>query len=447
MACCDSIGTNVLPTKTQVRTLDIARNYDKRRFPWMVNGTFTGHAFSQQAAVTGDSPPPIVLLEFGVNGVSWVDVLLRRLRARWPRAILVYVDLTSLYSWRKSTGRPQDFAWNEAWEKAPTCTTQMQGWLQSTGTEFWSMRSELRRRGVNYGKATSVYYFGDKKHLKQAGHTMIGKGVADLVEEGIRAAKQQGRPSSAVDEVHQGRAAAMARQQHTNELCFLWYRSGLIDPRLRVRMLNGGADGVGSMPAGAAGASGRSFATRLTAASAAARDDDWRFDDFSREVKAREVKTGEEGKFAFLLDSARNATPFGRATATSALSLAFETRVNHSAVFAAFMLDCCIYGSARAALDGKPFGPTLHGSSPGFQHHVLHAQRLGTVEQTGHHRLTVRLVRASPTGAQRFRLGGLFVVPEPASGREYETEYVWTVPRYAKEGIHGTSDILNDLEA
>ena len=37
-------------------------------------------------------------------------------------------------------------------------------------------------------------------------------------------------------------------------------------------------------------------------------------------------------------------------------------------------LDCCIYGSARAALDGKPFGPLLHGSSPGFRHHVLHAQ-------------------------------------------------------------------------
>lgn len=435
---CHITTSNQCPSvETQVRTLDLARNYDKRRFPWMVNGTFTGYAFSQQAAVAGDSPPPIVLLEFGVNGVSWVDVLLRRLRARWPRAILVYVDLTSLYSWRKSAGWPQDFVWNEAWEKAPTCTTQMQGWLQSTGTEFWSMRSELRRRGVSYGKATGVYYFGDKKHLKQAGHTMIGKGVADLVEAGIRLAKQQGRSSSSVDEVHQGRAAAaaMARQQHTNELCFLWYRSGLIDPRLRVRMLNGGADGVGSTPAGVVGGGGRSFATRLTAASSAARDDDWRFDDFSRRARMRgELGTREEGKFAFLLDSARNATPLGRATATSALSLAFETRVNHSAVFAAFMLDCCIYGSARATLDGKPFGPTLHGSSPGFQHHVLHAQRLGSVEQAGHHRLTVRLVRASPTGAQRFRLGGLFVVPEPASGRDYETEYVWIVPRYAKEG-------------
>lgn len=135
-----------------MRTLDLARNYDKRRFPWMVNETFKGYAFSQSAPVAGESPPPIVLLEFGINGVSWVDVLLRRLRARCPRAILVYVDLTSLYSWRKSTGRPQEFVWNEAWEAAPTCTTQMQGWLQSTGTEFWSMRSELRRRGVSYSE-------------------------------------------------------------------------------------------------------------------------------------------------------------------------------------------------------------------------------------------------------------------------------------------------------
>lgn len=268
---------------------------------------------------------------------------------------------------------------------------------------------------------------------------MIGKGVADIVEAGIRAAKQQGRPSSAVDDVAPARGiAALTRQQHTNELCFLWYRSGLIDPRLKVRMLNGGADGVGSTLVGVGGhgaGGGRPIAARVTSASTIARDEDWRFDDFSRRARMRgEVGTREEGKFAFLLDSARNATPLGRATTSSALSLAFETRVNHTAVFAAFMLDCCIYGSARAALDGKPFGPTLHGSSPGFQHHVLHAQRLGTVEQAGHHRLTVRLVRASPTGAQRFRLGGLFVVPEPASGQEYETEYVWIVPRYAKEG-------------
>ena len=32
-------------------------------------------------------------------------------------------------------------------------------------------------------------------------------------------------------------------------------------------------------------------------------------------------------------------------------------------------------------------------------------------------------------GAQRFRLSGLFVVPEPA-GAEYETDYKWVLPKY-----------------
>ena len=45
--------------------------------------------------------------------------------------------------------------------------------------------------------------------------------------------------------------------------------------------------------------------------------------------------------------------------------------------------------------------------------------------------ISFRLVRASPTGAQRFRLGGLFVVPEPA-GAEYETDYKWVLPKYSR---------------
>jgi len=30
--------------------------------------------------MSADVPPPIILLEFGINGISWVDVLLKRLR-------------------------------------------------------------------------------------------------------------------------------------------------------------------------------------------------------------------------------------------------------------------------------------------------------------------------------------------------------------------------------
>ena len=77
-----------------------------------------------------------------------MDVMLKRLRERYPRAILVYVDLASLFAWRKPTGKPQRFEWSAMWEAAPTCTTQLQTWLEQTGTEWWSMRQELKRNKV-----------------------------------------------------------------------------------------------------------------------------------------------------------------------------------------------------------------------------------------------------------------------------------------------------------
>ena len=59
---------------------------------WIVNATHV-----QQ---TRDPPPPalydqavdVALLEFSINGIEYVDVLLRRLRAKFPRALLLYVD-------------------------------------------------------------------------------------------------------------------------------------------------------------------------------------------------------------------------------------------------------------------------------------------------------------------------------------------------------------------
>ena len=56
----------------------------------------------------------------------------------------------------------------------------------------------------------------------------------------------------------------------------------------------------------------------------------------------------------------------------------------------------------------------------GGMHVALHAAIVGY--------LALRLVRAAPTGAQRFRVGGLFVVAEKGGGGGYETEYRWTVP-------------------
>jgi hypothetical protein len=57
---------------------NIDQNYDRRRWPWEVNRTYRGPV--PPAEMSADVPPPIILLEFGINGISWVDVLLKRLR-------------------------------------------------------------------------------------------------------------------------------------------------------------------------------------------------------------------------------------------------------------------------------------------------------------------------------------------------------------------------------
>ena len=400
-----------------------------------MNRTYRGPV--PPAELSADAPPPIILLEFGVNGVSWVDVLLKRLRQRFPHAILVYVDLTPLHPWRAaalSGGRASGrFVWSAMWEKAPTCTTQLQTWLQQTGCEFWSMRAELRRLHVSYDRATGVYYHADKKHLKQAGHTLIGRGVADLIGARLRGAARDSEAYPRHARAAGSPSVSPSSSAQLEERCFLWYRSGLVDRRLDFASAPIDADadpappGTAAVAAAAAGSSPHHGSQR-----AGAPGEEWRLADFSRGARLRqEVGTREVGKWAFVIDDAHNATPLGRATTTATLSLHFTSSRNHSGLFVAYMLDCCIYGSARAALDGKPFGPLLHGSAPGFRHHVLHAQRLGSVARAGRHRLSFRLVRASPTGAQRFRLGGLFVVPEPA-GAEYETDYKWVLPKYSR---------------
>ena len=43
-----------------------------------MNRTYRGPV--PPAEMSADAPPPIILLEFGINGISWVDVLLKRLR-------------------------------------------------------------------------------------------------------------------------------------------------------------------------------------------------------------------------------------------------------------------------------------------------------------------------------------------------------------------------------
>ena len=82
---------------------------------------------------------------------------------------------------------------------------------------------------MSYSTAARTYYHGDKTHLKQPGHDLIGRGVADLVEAALRGVARGAWQAPGANLSHHRHAQASPQ---TEELCFLWYRSGLVDKRL-----------------------------------------------------------------------------------------------------------------------------------------------------------------------------------------------------------------------
>ena len=181
----------------------------------------------------------------------------------------------------------------------------------------------------------------------------------------------------------------------SGELCFLWYRSGELDKRL------------------AASSDGAPIATRHVNRQAQGKSEGWRL--LPSAQAGSSLHSKENGKYAFVLESAHNATPLGAATATAALEFRFNVTSPRSSLVIAHMLDKEIYGAAQAELDGAPFGPLLYGSSPGFSYHLLTTQRLGTVEGVGEHRLALRLVRAAPTARSGFGSAGSSSSPRRAA--------------------------------
>ena len=123
------------------------------------------------------------------------------------------------------------------------------------------MRQELRRLHVSYDRATGVYYHADKKHLKQAGHTLIGRGVADLIGARLRGAARDSEAYPRHARAAGSPSVSPSGPAQLEERCFLWYRSGLVDRRLDFASAPTDADAEPAppgTPAGAAAAAGSS---------------------------------------------------------------------------------------------------------------------------------------------------------------------------------------------
>jgi hypothetical protein len=364
------------------------------------------------------SPIDIFLVEFSINGIEYVDVLLRRLRAKYPAALIIYVDHFRLLDWREwvppaqpplppagsvrnvATARAvaPPFRLRDDFRTAPECTPLMDRWLTGVHAGVVSLRRELGAQLPRYHDWLPLFA-GDKYHLTARGHEALARSLFGMVERTLNEARERPRlhhcaqgcceegasPSTELDRheqrAHSGKHGHFEQHQREAEVqCFYWYRTGKVDPRLRVEAGRGWAMAQGV---------------------------------------SRSVSHGEgNGKFAFEL------TDPERHWRHAQLVLRLRTTAARSRVRVGFMLHCCMYGEARVSLDGRP-AALINGSVPSFPHHVMQVATVGTFALPGNHTISVQVVGAGVNGSHQFRLAWVHVA-ESLSGLQADSEYKLT---------------------
>jgi hypothetical protein len=398
--CCESLLTMELSTMAphdarRVR-LQVVNRSDPTLAPttlhprWTPLGTY--------------EPADLLLIEFSINGIAWLDVLLARLRTLYPDALMIYVDHFRLLDWRKSTvpaaltdldgsvtppandsrtvseRSPPTTSWADDWRNLSACTAQLAGFLHASRSHFWSLRVAIAARGETYQEALK-YFAYDKAHLNQQGHSFVANNVwtslsprapvqGTIPQATLPRAPVQGTGRCAASAVSAAVGVTAHSASPSQTQCYLWYRT---------KRLPRGLSLVSKHP-------NWSMRGRLTASS------------------------GDSGKFAYELIDPDAATP------DQTLTLRFPSFVPYAVVRVAHMLHCCLYGVAELAIDGR-HATFIHGSAERFAYHVLEVVTIGRVPTPGMHNLTLRVVRAGgPDGrARQFRLAGLFVSADDVS--------------------------------
>ena len=357
-------------------------------------------------------PADIILIEFSINGIAWLDVLLARLRQMYPDAMILYVDHFRLIDWRNQSGVAptpnvatpskgvvktpngketftiwqskrmsivQNTTWLSDWQEISLCTPQLAGYLQAARARFWSVRQALGARGASYPQALK-YFSEDKTHLNQKGHALVASGTWATISSrdatwsrgrcGFATLAQE-RLTRLASSIGRGREdASLATHAPTTTMqCYLWYRTKRLPREMAI----------------------------------AYKHPNW-------SMRGQLVAShGDGGKFTYELKEPAASTP------EQVLTLRFPVKAAGSVVRIAHMLHCCMYGVAELLIDGE-HAAYVEGSAPGFPYHVLDVVAIGRVPTPGSHNLTLRVVRAGgPDGsARQFRLAGLFVGTDDA---------------------------------
>lgn len=497
--CCDEFLTSEHGTAER---LGYNRAGTERERTWHVNASAAVRVHDAPPALL--EPVDLVLLEFSVNGVQarraaepslapclprcaaraerrlpapsqFVDVLLRRLRARYPRALLLYVDHFRLSQWRElhygcrgarpcrgcpagvcpdcpagSIGAPaaggatpgpgttsiygcghvDRFRTVASFGSAPTCSRELQGWLTTARAGFVSLRRYLASKsgglhegaGLGASERREEYarllhlFSSDKFHLTQAGHAAVSAAAWSAIR-GQVAGRAGGRASHSQPAAHArlpGRPLSAAPSGGACEAA----PAARWEVQCFFWYRSGAVAGGGLAVEGADLEWHRRRPRRRKGQAAAPPPPPRRYEAWALRpglVRASATSAGEgNGKFAFELNApdAEWAKP---------LTFRFVAPAAGSIVRLGFLLHCCMYGAAAIAIDGVRTA-LVNGSAAGFPHHVFQAATVGSVD-AGEHTLSLTVAAAGPNGTRQFRLAGLFV-SAPLDGLTRDSEYL-----------------------
>ena len=308
------------------------------------NPTWTSWRSAPKSPLVPSEPPDVVILEFSINGPGgMLEMLLSTLRARYPDAIILYVQHFELAAELNSS-----LHWSKSWLATSSERCVLSGGSQPANRSLeevlkahrahvFSMRDVAR--SMEAPDAARILFAPDKTHLPTCGHQWVAAGLLAILEH------------VAESDVHvqQQRKCDPSRSAALNpknvSTCHMWFQTGRVSGRVRVL-----------------------------------RDTGWVMQPLST--------TG--GKYAFILEGANwsdtrlHSVPLG---------LGFHAE-RGSHVGLVHMQHVEYYGDATAKLDEHhPMVISGHPEVSGPQHpthHMLKVTHVGTVTHTGQHQIWVR---------------------------------------------------------
>ncbi len=190
----------------------------------------------------------VILLEYSLNGIEQIDLLLRRLRDRYPSAIIIYIHLWSLrtLSEDKQTGEVlQDIVMNRRENLSPQeldqkfVQTMADEGRQWKWNEFELGRSKRRREEatnlmqrvngfiwtlpLNDDPNSMKHWFAsDTHHLNENGHAIVAEGIRNLL------LQHSIMTNSGWLNPHRSRLSTSSQGSWgRGDQCYIWFETGI----------------------------------------------------------------------------------------------------------------------------------------------------------------------------------------------------------------------------